>query len=236
MYLYTNSRTEIWDLQAREVFGKNLKYLQQFLHVAVVEAVNEDTITVSQGGMGRLSDASHGYCIISTMSRAKLESQGGCGTFYGYVYMDSSAPIPNGTTYYPSCSSSHTSIVSALQSIGVDSSFSNRSSIAAINGISNYSGTSDQNVQMLNLLKQGRLIKPKGNTAQADTTAPTITDIKITDKSSTGYTVHCIVRKNRTVRKTISVKKKKTYYVRICTYKGNITSEWNTVKKLKIKR
>ena len=59
-------------------------------HVAVVEAVNGDTITVSQGGMGGLSDAAHGYCVISTMSRAKLESQSGCGTFYGYVYMNSS--------------------------------------------------------------------------------------------------------------------------------------------------
>ena len=57
-------------------------------HVAVVEAVNGDTVTVSQGGMGGLSDAAHGYCVISTMSRAKLESQGGCGVFYGYVYLD----------------------------------------------------------------------------------------------------------------------------------------------------
>lgn len=57
-------------------------------HVAVVEAVNGDTITVSQGGMSGLSDAAHGYCIISTMSRTKLESQSRCGIFYGYVYMD----------------------------------------------------------------------------------------------------------------------------------------------------
>ena len=61
-------------------------------HVAVVEAVNGDTVTVSQGGMSGLSDAAHGYCVISTMSRSKLESQGGCGTFYGYVYMNASEP------------------------------------------------------------------------------------------------------------------------------------------------
>ena len=108
-----------------------------------------------------------------------------------------SNPIsPSGSTYYPACSSSHTSIVSALQSIGVDSSFASRSSIAEMNGISNYSGTSEQNIQMLNLLKQGKLIKSKGSAAQSDTTAPTITDVKITDRSGSGYTVHCIVRDN----------------------------------------
>ena len=35
-----------------------------------------------------MSDAAHGYCVISTMSRYQLEHQGGCGTFYGYVYLD----------------------------------------------------------------------------------------------------------------------------------------------------
>ena len=67
-------------------------------HVAVVEAVNGDTITVSQGGMGGLSDANHGYCIISTMSRYQLEHQGGCGEFYGYVYLDGATPSP--TSFY----------------------------------------------------------------------------------------------------------------------------------------
>lgn len=62
--------------------------------MAVVEAVNGDTINVSQGGMSGLSDIAHGYCVISTMSRAQLESQGGCGTFYGYVYMDGPEPQP----------------------------------------------------------------------------------------------------------------------------------------------
>ena len=64
-------------------------------------------------------------------------------------------------TYYKACSSSYTSLVDALKSIGVDSSFSNRKSIAALNGISNYSGTASQNNSLLTLLKQGKLIKSK---------------------------------------------------------------------------
>ena len=62
-------------------------------------------------------------------------------------------------TYYPACSSSYSSIIDALNNIGVDSSYSNRKSIAEINGIYGYSGSYDQNLKLLNLLKQGKLIK-----------------------------------------------------------------------------
>ena len=71
----------------------------------------------------------------------------------------------NNPSYYPSCSSSYTSIVDALNSIGVNSSYSHRSTIASANNITNYSGTASQNTTMLNLLKQGRLINPDGNTS-----------------------------------------------------------------------
>ena len=65
------------------------------------------------------------------------------------------------TTYYAKCASSHTSIVTALNSIGVDSSKANRTKIATLNGISNYTGTAAQNTKMLSLLKSGKLIKSK---------------------------------------------------------------------------
>ena len=76
----------------------------------------------------------------------------------------SPAPQPGGQEeieYYPACSSSQTSLVDALKSIGVDSSYANRTQIAALNGISDYSGSVAQNNQMLSLLKQGKLIKSK---------------------------------------------------------------------------
>ena len=62
--------------------------------------------------------------------------------------------------YFPKVASSETSIVNALNSIGVDSSFAYRTSVATANGISNYTGTAAQNTQLLNLLKQGLLIRP----------------------------------------------------------------------------
>ena len=66
------------------------------------------------------------------------------------------------TTYYPSCNSSIKSIVDGLEQIGVDSSKANREKIAKINGISNYTASGDQNTTLLNLLKNGKLIKSKG--------------------------------------------------------------------------
>ena len=61
--------------------------------------------------------------------------------------------------YYPACENSFISLVDALNSIGVDSSYSNRKSIAELNGISNYSGTAEQNIELVNKLKNGILIK-----------------------------------------------------------------------------
>lgn len=51
------------------------------------------------------------------------------------------------------------SIVDALKEIGVDSTFTNRENIAIKNGIINYSGTEQQNLKMLEMLKKGILIK-----------------------------------------------------------------------------
>lgn len=59
--------------------------------------------------------------------------------------------------YFPRCSTSYTSIVDVLKSIGYPSSYSYRKQIAALNGISNYTGKASQNIAMLNLLKAGRL-------------------------------------------------------------------------------
>lgn len=49
------------------------------------------------------------------------------------------------------------SIVDALKKINIDSSYQYRTELAKINNITNYQGTSEQNVKLLNLLKQGLL-------------------------------------------------------------------------------
>ena len=62
--------------------------------------------------------------------------------------------------YFPKSSYEGVSIVDALKEINVDSSQSYRSKIAAANGIENYKFLDTENLEMLKLLKEGKLIIP----------------------------------------------------------------------------
>ncbi len=62
--------------------------------------------------------------------------------------------------YYAACDSKETSIVDALKNAGANTGILNRRKIATANGINNYVGTAKQNIQLLNLMKKGKLIKP----------------------------------------------------------------------------
>lgn len=71
-----------------------------------------------------------------------------------------SKPVQTGSaSYYPKYTGKSVSLVDALKSLKIDSSFANRKKIAVKNGIKAYLGTAKQNTQMLTLLKQGRLKK-----------------------------------------------------------------------------
>lgn len=64
--------------------------------------------------------------------------------------------------YFPAYTGAKTySIVDALKSLGITSSFSYRKKIAYANGIKFYVGTASQNLLMLNFLQNGILKKPK---------------------------------------------------------------------------
>lgn len=67
--------------------------------------------------------------------------------------------------YYPTYIGSSDSIVTALDSLGIDSGKANRTKIALANGIDNYLETADQNALLLNLLKQGLLVDPTATEA-----------------------------------------------------------------------
>ena len=55
------------------------------------------------------------------------------------------------------------SIVDYLKSVGVDSSYSNRKKLAKENGISNYTGTAEQNLKLLEILRDRKNSNYKGN-------------------------------------------------------------------------
>ncbi len=61
--------------------------------------------------------------------------------------------------YYPQYIGNTNSIVDALKAVKVDSSYAHRKEMAGANGIAGYRGTAEQNTEMLNLLKAGKLIK-----------------------------------------------------------------------------
>ena len=63
-------------------------------------------------------------------------------------------------TCFPRPNYNGCSIVDALKSIGANSSYNYRATIAVRNGISGYVGSPEQNIHMLNLLKQGNLLIP----------------------------------------------------------------------------
>lgn len=63
-------------------------------------------------------------------------------------------------SYYPKYKGASGSIVTALAAVGEkDTSKAHRAKIAAANGIKNYAYTAAQNLEMVNLLKKGKLIK-----------------------------------------------------------------------------
>ena len=90
-------------------------------------------------------------------------SNSNCWTKGDVMYPKYSESAPDGdvgASYYPKPNYIGTSLVGALDAIGVDSSFDNREKIAKANGIIDYAGTADQNNKMLSLLMSGRLIRP----------------------------------------------------------------------------
>lgn len=89
-----------------------------------------------------------GYTGTSSQNTALLNKLRGGGT-----------TTVQSNNYYAKYNGSSGSLVDALKSLGINSSFGNRRSIAKANGINNYLGTGNQNTTLLNLLKQGKLKK-----------------------------------------------------------------------------
>lgn len=84
--------------------------------------------------------------------------------YYAYCpyikYVTTPEKTKQKSKYFRHCKETETSIVDALISIGENHLFGYRKKIAAANGIKNYHGSYQQNVDMLNMLKAGKLKKP----------------------------------------------------------------------------
>lgn len=104
----------------------------------------------------------------SFTNRSKLAKANGISNYSGTANQNTQllaklrgnkTTTTSSTSYYPKYNGSSSSLVDALKSLNINSSFSNRSKIAKANGIKLYIGSGNQNTTLLNLLKQGRLKK-----------------------------------------------------------------------------
>ena len=76
------------------------------------------------------------------------------------IYVGQVLKISGNVNYFNRYSGNSNSLVDALKSINEKSDYSYRTRIASTNGITNYAGTQTQNIYLLNLLKEGKLLKP----------------------------------------------------------------------------
>lgn len=119
-------------------------------------------------GSGNLKSLCNGRSIDQIGDKIILYNKAGGKVLNGLVkrrkeeqalYKKTCASAVSAVKYYPKYTGNTDSIVRALQDMKIDSNFNFRKKIAAVNGITGYKGTPQQNIKMLNLLKEGKLKK-----------------------------------------------------------------------------
>ena len=135
-------------------------YYEKFNSTSIVDGLksigvdssfsNREKIAKANGISNYSGSASQNEKLLELARNGKLKKAGSTS---------SSGSSSASSSYYKKYTGKSGSIVDALKSIGVDSSYDNRKAIAKKNGISNYSGTASQNEKLLSLLKQGKLKK-----------------------------------------------------------------------------
>lgn len=98
----------------------------------------------------RLYDKANGI-PLSGLTKRRLEEQ--------KLFRSASIGTPTNNGCYPAYIGNATSIATAMDLSGIDSSYAHRKILAQINGIDGYRGTAEQNKKMLELFKGGQLKK-----------------------------------------------------------------------------
>ncbi len=147
----TNSKTNIDSFESYfNINSGNTTYKYK-----VGDKVIINGIYVSSDSLDRLTPKITNGIITNIKKGAKnpyLLNGGNIGWANDSVIVNNNIYLSN-KTYLGS------SIVDALKEINVDSSFEYRKKLASLNGIKNYSGSSLENLELLKLLKEAKLIK-----------------------------------------------------------------------------
>ncbi len=158
------------------------KNVNNLHHVAIVTSVSGNKVTVVGGNQGSASSLYSRKVSIVTYS-----VNYSCIAKYVRPKYTNSGTVDTGT-YYGKYTGSSTSIVTALKSMGIDSSKAFRAKLAVANGIvsstSQFTGTASQNSALLKLLKNGKLKK-----VGSANTVETVQTKTYTIKSSSGAKV-----------------------------------------------
>jgi hypothetical protein len=82
-----------------------------------------------------------------------------CTKGHTAIVVTGKARVEQTLTYFPKYTGTSSSLVDGLKAVGVkDTSKVHRTKIANANGVLGYRATSSQNLTLLNLLKQGKLV------------------------------------------------------------------------------
>lgn len=123
-------------------------------HIGIVKCKNTDgSYTVIEGNTSTTSNDNGGAVMIRTRKTNVIRG------FYRPKYEEEKVTVKKEEKYYPKYTGKSTGLVTALNELKIDSSKGNRKKIAEKNGIKDYKYTSAQNTKLLNLLKQGKLLK-----------------------------------------------------------------------------
>lgn len=128
-----------------------------YLYRDLISEIGKKTITPTKKSIEEIAqEVINGLWGNGSERQKRIQEAG-----YDYFAVQSkvNSLLASQSSYYPTCGNGFVSLVNALNSIKVDSSYENRKKIALKNGINDYSGTAVQNTSLLNKLKAGRLKK-----------------------------------------------------------------------------
>lgn len=134
---------------------KGEKYKLMLKYFDVVKTPQQGDVAIWEYGHIAIFDHNKNYFFSQNPNPCKVIQINRGGVHY-FRLKKKETPKPK-VSYYNRYTGKSTSIVDALKSINVDSSFKHRSKIAKANGIKGYIGTPKQNLLMLDKLKKGVL-------------------------------------------------------------------------------